>query len=344
MAELRARLLAAFGGLLAVLATGTLGYYYLGKAEHWGLFDCFYMTVITLTTVGYGEVLPGFDSLPHVRGFTVLLIVFGAGLVVYFASTVTALIIEGDLRRALRHTRMMKQIAKLEDHIVVCGAGSTGSHAIEELMEYEVPTVAIDTDRERLEALAEDFPSPLLKFVVGDATDDEVLEQANLVKARGLVAALSGDKDNLFVVVSARQMNQKARIVARGSDLQVLDKLIKAGADRVVSPNYIGGMRMVSELLRPAAVKFIDEMRRDKARVRIEEVEIPAGSRFAGKTLGNSGIRSHSSEILVLAVQVPGREGYRFNPGADFVLESGMTLVVLGPLSEVQELQDKAQP
>ena len=341
MQDLRARLVAAFAVLALMLAAGTVGYYLLGDGM-WKPFDCFYMTIITITTVGYGETLEDMDKVEHARALTVLLLVFGTGTVVYFASTLTALIIEGDLRRAFRRTRMRKQILKLENHIIVCGAGSTGSHSIEELIEYEIPTVAIDTDQSKLELLAEQHPSSLFKYIVGDATDDDILAEANLPEARGVVAALHSDKDNLFVVVSARQVNPKARIVARGSELQILDKLRKAGADTVVSPNYIGGLRMVSELLRPQVVKFLDEMRRDKARFRIEEVDIPDSSPLAGKSLGNSGIRGQVADVLVLAVQVRGKEGYRYNPGADFVLDVGMTLVVLGPLTQVEQLRQLA--
>ena len=342
MQDIRARLAAGFAVLALTIATGTVGYYLLGDGR-WKPFDCLYMTIITITTVGYGETLEGMDRVEHARALTVGLLVFGTGTVVYFASTLTAMIIEGDLRRALRTTRMRKQILKLQDHVIVCGAGSTGSHSIEELIEYRIPTVAIDTDQGRLEHMAEVYPKDLFKYIVGDATDDDVLAEANLPQARGVVAALHSDKDNLFVVVSARQENPKARIVARGSELQILEKLRKAGADTVVSPNYIGGLRMVSELLRPQVVKFLDEMRRDKARVRIEEVDVPVGSPLGGKTLGQSGIRGKVADVLVLAVQVPGKEGYRYNPGADFVLEGGMTLVVLGPLAQVEELRAMAR-
>jgi voltage-gated potassium channel len=342
MQQLRARLAAGFAVLALTLAAGTVGYYMLGDGR-WEPFECFYMTIITITTVGYGETLAGMDKVEHARALTVVLLVFGTGTVVYFASTLTAMIIEGDIRRALRRTRMRKQILKLKDHVIVCGAGSTGSHSIQELIEYRIPTVAIDTDQPRLEHMAELYPPDLFKYIVGDATDDDVLAEANLPEARGVVAALHSDKDNLFVVVSARQENPKARIVARGSELQILEKLKKAGADTVVSPNYIGGLRMVSELLRPQVVKFLDEMRRDKAKVRIEEVDIPPRSPLGGKTLGNSGIRGQSADVLVLAVQIHGKEGYRYNPGADFMLDAGMTLVVLGPLSQVEALRQLAR-
>jgi voltage-gated potassium channel len=342
MQELRARLAAGFAVLALTLAAGTVGYYLLGDGM-WKPFDCFYMTIITITTVGYGETLKNMDKVEHARALTVMLLVFGTGTVVYFASTLTAMIIEGDIRRALRRTRMKKQILKLKDHVIVCGAGSTGSHSIQELIEYEIPTVAIDTDQARLEHMAELYPQSLFRYIVGDATDDDVLAEANLPEARGVVAALHHDKDNLFVVVSARQENARARIVARGSELQILDKLRKAGADTVVSPNYIGGLRMVSELLRPQVVRFLDEMRRDKAKVRIEEVDIPDGSPLGGKSLGQSGIRGKVADVLVLAVQVRGKDGYHYNPGADFILGGGMTLVVLGPLSQVEQLRGMAR-
>ena len=342
MQDVRARLVAGFAVLALTLATGTIGYYLLGDGR-WQPFDCFYMTIITITTVGYGETLENMDKVEHARTLTMVLLVFGTGTVVYFASTLTAMIIEGDLRRVLRQTRMRKQILKLQDHVIVCGAGSTGSHSIEELIQYQIQTVAIDTDQARLEHMAEVYPKSLFKYIVGDATDDDILAEANLPQARGVVAALHADKDNLFVVVSARQENPRARIVARGSELQFLEKLKRAGADTVVSPNYIGGLRMVSELIRPQVVKFLDEMRRDKAKVRIEEVEVPDGSPLAGKTLAESAIRTEAADILVLAVQIPGKEGYRYNPGADFRLDARMTLVVLGPLAQVDQLRKLAR-
>jgi voltage-gated potassium channel len=199
----------------------------------------------------------------------------------------------------------------------------------------------IDTDVDRLEHLAEDYRGHQLKYLVGDATDDHILEDAQLESCRGLVAALANDKDNLFLVVSARQANPGARIVARGSSLSMLDKLNKAGASAVVSPNYIGGLRMVSELLRPQVVRFLDEMLRDpRSDMRIDEVEVAEGSAIADKALRDTRIRDET-EVLVLAAK--DKHGvYLFNPSADFVVEPGITLVVLGPVSQVSVLRKMA--
>lgn len=336
--DLRTRLAAGFVALALVIIAGSLGYYVLGDGR-WDFSSCLYMTVITLTTVGFGEVLPGFDHVEHVRGFTVLLIVFGMGTFLYFASTLTAVIIEGDLRAAMRRTRMRKQIAKLEDHFIVCGLGSTGGHIVEELIATKRPVLGIDTNLERLEQLHSAYGDQGFVYIVGDATDDKILEQANVSRARGLVAALASDKDNLYVVVSARQENPAARIVARGSDLPVLEKLRKAGADTVVSPNYIGGLRMVSEMIRPQVVRFLDVMLRDKKEVmRIDEVSLSESSPLHGKKLSEAALRNQE-QVTVLAVRDKGEADYIYNPGGDFELRAGQTLVVLGAIDDVERLR-----
>jgi voltage-gated potassium channel len=324
--------------MVLVMGTGTFGYYLFGGGR-WSLEDCLYMTVITLTTVGYGEVLPGMEHVPHVRTFTIAILIVGIGILAYFVSTMTALIIEGDLKRALRKTRMRKRIEKLEGHVIVCGVGATGKIIVEELIHTGNQVVCVDRNGEELEELDSHHPETSMDYIVGDATDDEALIAANIASARGLVAALPGDKDNLYVVVSARQLNAKLRIVARGSELQVLEKLRKAGADQVVSPEYIGGLRMVSEMVRPHVVKFLDEMLRDKnAKFRIEEVAIPIGSPLVGRKLGQTNFRA-DYEIQVLAIRDADQGKYLFNPSADVELGADDTLVVLGPLPQVVRLR-----
>jgi voltage-gated potassium channel len=339
--DLRRRLAGGFAALLFVIGAGTLGYYLLGGGL-WRPGECLYMTAITLTTVGYGEVLPGFAEVEYARGFTIGLLVFGMGSFVYFASTLTAVIIEGDLSAALRKKRMNNRIARLKDHFVVCGLGSTGSRIMQELLATDRPAVGIDVSAERVEALTTTFDDDRFLYVVGDATEDEVLAAANLAHARGMVAALATDKDNLYLVVTARQAYPELRIVARGSGPRVLEKLTRAGADTVVSPNLIGGMRMVSELVRPQVVRFLDLMlRSDETPVRIEEVEVAPDSRLAGHTLADLRLRQAYGVTLMAAARA-GAEEYDYNPTGEFAIQAGMTLVVLGATPKVVALRAAA--
>jgi voltage-gated potassium channel len=336
------RLLNALAALAVVILGGGVGYYVIGDGR-WAFADCLYMTVITVTTVGYAEVLQGMDHVHYARGFTVLLLMFGTGSIVFFASTVTAFIIEGDLRNALFASRLKKRIKRMKDHIVVCGAGSTGRNIIEELITTGVPVIAIDTRESELREVADKFPRAAFAYLVGDATDDELILGANLPAARGMVAALASDKDNLYLTVSARQANPSLRIIARCAELSHVEKIKRAGADAVVSPNHIGGMRMASELLRPAVVRFLDDMLRDKgARYRIEEVRLGAGADSLGKTLREAKVRERFG-MTVLAVRHSDNTSWAYNPDASEPIGPGMTLVVLGSLTQVAELRRQAE-
>jgi voltage-gated potassium channel len=336
------RLLTGLGLLVAVVFGGALGYYLIGH-EQWSFGDCLYMTIITVTTVGYGEVLRGMDQVEYARGFTMILLVFGTGSLVYFASTITAFIIEGDLRNVLFASRMKKRMKRMKDHVVVCGAGSTGRNVIEELIATGVPVIAIDTRESELREIADQHPKAAFTYIVGDATDDDIMAQAHLPGARGLVAALSSDKDNLYLTVSARQSNAGARIVARCAELSHVEKIRRSGADAVVSPNFIGGMRLVSELLRPAVVRFLDDMLRDKrANYRIEEIELGAGAEALGATLRDARVRERFG-MTVLAIRGRDKQSWIYNPDAAEALEAGLTLVVLGSPEQVAELRKASQ-
>lgn len=341
--SIRNRLAAGFVAMLVVILGGTLGYWVVGEGR-WTLFDCLYMTIITITTVGYGETLVGMDTVRHARTLTIVLLVFGTGVLVYFASTITAFIVEGDLRRALATGRLRKRIKKMKDHVIVCGAGTTGRHIIAELLKIETPVVAIDTDEEALRELAEKHPGARYTYLVGDATDDEVLAAANLASARGIVAALAGDKDNLYLVVAARQQSASVRIVARCVEVGHIERLKRAGADGVVSPNFIGGMRMVSEMVRPSVVRFLDDMMRDKrAAYRVEEVTVAAGSTLAGKSLYEADVRRRFG-MSVIALRGAADEQWTYNPEASARLGAGMVLVVVGNTEQVATLRAAASP
>lgn len=332
------RLMAATLGLVLNFGIGTCGLWYLGHGK-WHLGECAYMVVITLTTVGFGEVLPEFASTPYARGFAVYLMIFGTGTVLYFVSNLAAAIIEADLTGALRRKRMKKKISETDNHYIVCGTGSTGGKVIAELLEAGVTVVAIDRDEARLDqVLAEVGESDHLFTLAGDATRDEMLGEARIDHARGLVAALADDKDNLYLVVSARSANPGLRIVARGTEAEVLRKLQRGGADAVVSPNQIGGSRLVLQLIRPQVVQFLDRVRSGEERVGLEELEIEAGSDLVGKRLRESGIRT-DEDLLVLAARRAGDDAFVFHPDGDFELEPGMHLVVLGPKANVRRLR-----
>mgnify|MGYP000897045494 CR=1 FL=1 len=331
----RNRLLAGLVAMLAVAAGGATGYWLIGGGR-WAWFDCMYMTIITITTVGYGESLEGMETVAYARSFTMVLLVFGTGVLVYFASTITAFIVEGELKNVLAANRLRKRIKKMKDHFIVCGAGTTGRHIINELIATGRPVVAIDTNEAELREVAAGFPRAEFSYIVGDATDDVILEQSNVTTARGLAAALANDKDNLYLVVATKQINPSCRIIARVAEVAHMERLKRAGADSVVSPNFIGGMRIVSELVRPSVVRFLDEMLRDKqAAMRIEEVTVSKGSFLDGKTLRDADVRGKFG-MNILAVKVG--ERWTYNPPADHVLSPPTVVVVMGTAEQVKEL------
>ena len=248
------RLISAAGVLGVVLFVGASSYYAVGEGR-WTWYDCFYMTIITLSTVGFAETLEGMNQVPEARAVTIALIVLGSGTLLYFISSMTALIVEGDLQGILRRRSMQRAIGALKEHVIVCGIGTTGRHIATELGAVGIPFVVVDRDRERLEELEEEFGEQLL-YVVGDATDDHVLELAGVEQARGVISALNDDKANLFVTISARALNPDARIVAKSIEPSTERKLRRAGADAVVAPNYIGGVRLFSEMVSRRRSRF----------------------------------------------------------------------------------------
>ena len=312
-----------------VFLFGVVGYEILG-ADHYTVLDAVYMTMITLTTVGYGEVIDLSEN-PGGRVFTSILLVVGVGSFVYFFSNLTAFMVEGNLDRILWRRRMRRSINALDNHYIVCGGSRTGQHMIRELLETERPFVLIDQDETTARALVEEFGTHF-PIVIGDATDDEILRQAGIERATGLCAVLSSDKDNLVITMTARMIRPRLRIVARCTDVKIQHKLRRAGADAVVSPNMIGGLRLVSELIRPDAVSFLDTMLRDKEkRLRIEEVRLEAGAPAIGRTIGD--LRADDIEgLLIIAVRRDDAEAWTFHPHGELELIEGHAIVFMsGP-------------
>ncbi|MBA3397287.1 MAG: NAD-binding protein [Deltaproteobacteria bacterium] len=338
---IRRRLLVGLIAVLVVIGAGTIGYWILGGGR-WSLFDCLYMTIITITTVGYSETLEGMDQVAYVRVFTIVQLVFGTGVLVFFASTITAFIVEGDLKDALSAGRLKKRIGRMTDHVIVCGVGSTGRYIIEELIAARIPVVAIDRNVGELSSIATRFPRAEYSYLVADATEDLTLASARIGTARGLVAVLPDDKDNVYIVVASRLAGAKGRIIARASELAKVDRFRRVGADGVVTPDYIGSMRLVSEMLRPTVVRFLDDMLRDKRAFRFDEVTIGAGSELDGKTLAEVSIHE-TFGMSVLALRGEADDGWAANPEGSRRLSPGTILVVLGSVDQVTQLRAAAR-
>ena len=323
------RLILIVVALAFVFMCGTAGYMLI---EKWRLLDAAYMTLITLTTIGFGEVRPLSDN---GRIFTMFLIVTGVGILLYGISTFTAIIVEGHLMDLIRRRRMNRNIERLQDHYIICGAGNVGFYIVEEFIKTDQDFVVIDKKLENIKKL----PSDVL-WIEGDASDDKVLLKAGINKARGLIAALPTDKDNLFIVLTSRELNPQLKIVSRAIEEESINKLRKAGADNVVSTTYIGGMRIASEILRPTVTRFLDTMLRESGgTLRIEEVEIPAGARVSGLTLGELEVPKKTG-LIVIAIKNGKSEQYVYNPPSSYELSEEDFLIVLGENEKINKLKD----
>jgi voltage-gated potassium channel len=330
------RMLGALGALVTLTFFGAIAYFFVG-AGRWRFGECVYMTVMTISTVGFSE-LPHLHEVRGARLLTIFLITGGVGTIAYFQANLTALLVEGAIGQALRRNRMRKQIIAIREHIVVAGAGSTGKHVVEELVATQTPFVVIDRDHDHLERISQDVCEGKMLYVHGDATDDHVLLEAGVVRAKGVVAALTHDKDNLFVTLSARSLNASARIVSKVVEADASPKMIRAGATSVVNPTMIGGQRMASDLIRPEVNEFLDQMLRDKDKtLRLEEVIVPEGSSFVGMALKDTPIR-RETKALVVAVRAADRT-FVYNPDPEFLIEHGTTLIVMGETDSIVKLR-----
>ena len=315
--------------LVLLVVIGTLGYRWI---EGMGWVDAAYMTIITVGTVGFGEIQPLSQT---GRVFTMGLIVVGVGVGAWAISNLVEVALGQTLWTSVQRRKMTQSLSDLRDHYVVCGHGRLGTRIVRDLAARGESFVVVDMDP----GLEETFLAHQLPHVIGDATHDDVLRRVRVDRARGLVSALDSDASNVLAVLTAREMNPRLLIVARANAEQSESKLRRAGADRVVTPDDIGGHRLALALLRPAVHDLFNEIFSFGLDIAVDvgQITIPASSPFAGQTVAGCDLR-RMRNVSILAVREPGGD-FVLNPDAQRVLRPGETMIVIGPAEAIYELE-----
>ena len=314
--------------LVALLVGGSLGFVWL---EGWNFFDALYMTVTTLTTVGYGEVHP-LDRIGRI--YNMVLILAGMGVMLYIVGSLARVVIEGELQAVLGKRKLIKHIKSLKDHYIICGFGRIGEIIARQLKGRGLSLVVVDKNPEnipRLEELGYDF-------ITGDATRDEVLLEAGIERAKGLVAVVASDADNVYIVLTARSLNPQLFIVARGEEPGAEQKLLRAGANKVESPYHMGGQKMAHTILHPTVVTFMELAMKEGVEWSMEEIAVGQTSPLLGVPLKDSGIRQKLDLILVAIKRADG--DMLFNPSHETPILAGDTLIALGLRKNLDALEE----
>lgn len=310
--------------LATVLVAGTVGYMILG----FGLLEALYQTVTTVTTVGFREVHP-LTAAGQV--FTIVLILIGVGTALYTFGVLLEALLEGHLRQHIEGRRMTSEISKMTDHVVICGWGRVGRACAEYLRTTGHAIVVVDRDPARLEGIE-------YAFVLGDISDDRVLVAAGITHAHALIAALNTDADNVYVTLSSRALSPELVIIARARNEESKSKLVRAGADRVVNPQLLGGRRMGTFALQPHVAEFLEMVMHDEnLDYRIEEIKVRPGARLAGKELREAGLET-AAGVQLLAIRPAPARPFLANPGPSTRLEPGAILIVVGTSSQLEAL------
>jgi voltage-gated potassium channel len=317
-------------GIALVVVVGVCGYMVI---EGWGFLDALYMTVTTITTVGFREV----HELSTVgRIFTMVLVLSGVGVIIYGLGTIVEYAIKAQLSGVFKRRAVRKQVNKLESHYIICGYGRVGESVAGHFAAQKATFVVVDNDPASLARAEGDG----FLVVEGDATNDEALEAAGISKAKGVVAAVGSDADNVYVTLSARVLNPGLLIVARASSEDTANKLKRAGADRVVSPYGIGGRQMAALMLKPLVSDYLDVVTGDGAlEFRMEELLLTAKCCAVGRTIQELAVRK-TTGATILAVRRGETGTFDTNPSPEVVLESGDTVIAIGTPTEITSLEE----
>lgn len=319
--------------LVCVQVGGTFGYHYIGRPQATWI-DSFYMTFITIATIGFGETVD-LTHHPYGRLFTMFIALIGIGALTFLFSAMLAVFVDADLNAALRRNRMNKEIAGFKDHYIVCGMGRVGANVAHELQKTQRKFVVIESDKQVLDNWLAHHPH--IPYLHDDAADDQTLLRAGLSRAAGVFAVTGDDSHNLMVALSIKLINPSARVVVRLHDIRNANKARKAGADEIVSPDFTGGMRIASVMLRPHVVNFMDQMLHSDDGLRVEEVLVPQG--VSGVSVGS--LVPRSSDYLLIAIHEEGN--WIFNPADDHIVKSGVALVLMVTPSGRVQLEQRLQ-
>ena len=339
--------------IFLLLTVGTIVFYLLIKAyspspDDFTILDSMYYAVISLTTVGYGDNLellllpePG-KKLGII--FTVLYLLIGYGVILWAFSAVIANFVEGSLSGLIKRREMLKKIKELKNHYILCGSGRTGITIIEELIKTHKNFVVIDSNENEIDNMKTALGEENILYIVGDPTEEEILTQAGIQNALGLMCNLDDDKDNVFLTLTARSLNKDLKIVSNAYELKSRSKLVKAGTNRVVFPIQIGALRLVSEMIRPSVVTFLDRMLRDNSNNRVSEVSITERSKYVGKEIQDSGIYDDTGLNIIAIYDEKHEGGFIYNPSPNYVLNADLKLIVIGDANQVSKLELLANP
>jgi voltage-gated potassium channel len=330
-ANIRFRIRYALLALLMAVLFGTVGFHFI---ERWPLADSIYVTVQTLTTVGYGDQVPRTGM---GRMFAVVVMLIGAGGVALAISTIVQSVVQSEMMATFGQRRRSRRMSKLSNHFIICGSGRVGSHLVRDLQLTNESFVVIEQDQQR----AAEFAQRGANVLIGDATLEETLREARVEQARGLAACLANDADNVYVVLTARDLNPNLRIVARAAEEQAEAKLLRAGANHVVAPTIIGGHRMAVALTKPAISEFMDSITANELGLAFEQVEVDAASGLVGQELRATPIRSEL-DVVIISIRRQNSE-MLFNPAGDALIENGDILIAIGRADSLMKLNELAR-
>ncbi len=325
------RILFAILAVTIAIGLGTVGFYLI---EGWSILDSLYVAAQTVTTVGYGDLTP---ATRNGRIFSTVFMLVGVGVVLYALTSVVQGIVQSELVATFGQRRQSRKMSKLRNHFIICGAGRVGSHLVRGLLGGEETFIVIEKDPQKVAELLDLGVIVLVR----DATLEESLREAGVEHARGLAACLPDDADNVYVVLTARDLNPQLHIVARAAEEQAESKLIRAGANRVVAPTIIGGHRMAMALTKPAVHDFLGSITANKLELAFEQLEVDPSSQLVGRRLSETNIRS---ELDIVVVSIRRSQGeIIFNPGGEAIIENGDVLIAIGHAESLMKLTAMAK-